>query len=72
MASMPSPVLQLLSSTGRPRRTSFASFTIKSTLAPTKGARSVLLMTSRSERMMPRSRLRGMSSPPAVSITNSQ
>ena len=55
-ASTPSPVLQLVSITGRPRRTSFASSTIRSIFAPTKGARSVLLITSRSDRRMPRPR----------------
>ena len=43
--------------------------TICSTSEPTYGARSVLLITSRSARAIPGPPLRGMSSPPATSIT---
>jgi hypothetical protein len=46
-----------------------ASRSITSRDAPTKGARSILLITSRSERVMPGPPLRGILSPPATSIT---
>src|SRR5262249_44824744 len=50
IASTPSPRRQLVSSTGRLRRTFNASRCIDSRSAPTCGARSTLLMTSRSAR----------------------
>ena len=43
--------------------------TMISRLAPTSGARSVLLMTRRSERVMPGPPLRGILSPAATSMT---
>ena len=58
-----------IAATGRPPRRSDASRTIRSTSEPTKGARSVLLIASRSARAMPGPPLRGMSSPAATSMT---
>ena len=46
-----------------------ASRSITSSEAPTIGARSILLMTSRSERVMPGPPLRGILSPAATSMT---
>src|ERR1019366_7967879 len=54
---------------GRSPRTAAASRAITPRSAPTNAARSVLLMTSRSERVTPGPPLRGTLSPPATSIT---
>ena len=54
---------------GSPPRRAVASRASRSTSEPTNGARSVLLMTSRSARAIPGPPLRGMSSPPATSMT---
>jgi urease accessory protein len=51
------------------KRMRVASSAITSRLAPTSGARSILLMTSRSERVMPGPPLRGILSPAATSMT---
>ena len=58
-----------IAATGSSPRRSLASRTMRSTSEPTKGARSVLLIVSRSARAMPGPPLRGMSSPAATSIT---
>ena len=55
-------------SEGRWGRATATSPRIRSRSAPTCGARSILLTTSRSACSIPRPRLRGMSSPAAVSI----
>src|SRR5215468_3891150 len=52
-ASMPSPVWQLVSNTGRSALTARASHTMRSRSARTYGAKSVLLITSRSQRTTP-------------------
>src|SRR5207249_10924228 len=49
MRSTPSPVLTLVKTKGRPARMRRASRSITPRSAPTYGARSILLMTSRSE-----------------------
>ncbi len=67
--AMPSPVRALVARIGRPSRTARASASMASRSTPTNGARSVLLTTSKSQRSTPGPRLRGMSSPPATSIT---
>jgi len=54
---------------GRSPRIFLASRSITSRLAPTSGARSILLMTRRSERVMPGPPLRGILSPAATSMT---
>ena len=55
--------------TGRPCLTTAASRSITSRLAPTSGARSVLLITSRSDVVTPGPPLRGTLSPPDTSST---
>src|SRR5580704_220568 len=67
--SRPSPVFRLVKTNGRSPRMRLASRSITSRLAPTKGARSILLMTSKSERVMPGPPLRGILSPAATSMT---
>ena len=54
---------------GRSPRAAFESRAMTSRLAPTCGARSILLMTSRSDRVTPGPPLRGILSPPDTSIT---
>src|SRR5919202_2705454 len=67
--STPSPLRRLLKTRGRSPRTRRASRSITSSDAPTCGARSILLMTRRSERMMPGPPFDGILSPAATSIT---
>ena len=69
MLSSPCPVLRLVNTNGRSPRIFFASRSITSSEAPTMGARSILLMTSRSDLVMPGPPLRGILSPAATSIT---
>ena len=59
----------LVKTKGRSPRIFFASRSITSSEAPTIGARSILLMTSRSELVMPGPPLRGILSPAATSMT---
>ena len=59
----------MVASTGRPALTRFASASICSSSTPTWGARSILLTTRRSQRSRPGPFLRGISSPPATSMT---
>ena len=68
-ASTPSPPRIEVKTNGRSPRILRASRSITSSDAPTWGARSVLLMTRRSERVIPGPPLRGILSPPATSIT---
>src|SRR5438477_4388712 len=67
--SMPLPVFKLVNTKGRAPRIFFASRSITSSEAPTCGARSTLLITSRSERVIPGPPLEGILSPAATSIT---
>ena len=67
--SRPWPVFRLVNTNGRSPRIFFASRSITSSEAPTIGARSILLMTSRSLLVMPGPPLRGILSPAATSIT---
>ncbi len=67
--STPSPARTQVKTNGRSPRILRASRSITSSDAPTCGARSVLLMTSRSERVIPGPPLRGILSPPATSMT---
>jgi uncharacterized protein len=67
--SSPWPVFRLLNTNGRSPRIFRASRSITSSEAPTRGARSILLMTSRSLFVMPGPPLRGILSPAATSIT---
>ena len=53
ISSTPSPSLRLVKTKGRKPRMRRASRSMTSRLAPTSGARSILLMTSRSERVIP-------------------
>ncbi len=68
-SATPSPARMLVITKGRGPRMRAASLAITSSEAPTCGARSTLLMTSRSERVMPGPPLRGIFSPPETSIT---
>src|SRR3989442_1565595 len=68
-ASARSPVLRFVKTKGRPPRIRRASRSMTARSAPTWGARSILLMTSRSERVMPGPPLRGIFSPSATSMT---
>jgi glycosyltransferase involved in cell wall biosynthesis len=63
------PLCRLVKHQGRPGRMRSVSACITARLAPTNGARSILLITSRSERVMPGPPLRGILSPAATSIT---
>src|SRR5258705_8317355 len=65
----PSPVLQFVNRNGLLPRIISESCFITSRLAPTWGARSVLLITSMSEYVIPGPFLRGILSPAATSIT---
>ena len=58
-----------VNSTGRPSRTAAASRAMTARRRPTSGARSVLLITSRSEKVTPGPPLRGTLSPPDTSST---
>ena len=69
ISSTPWPVRRLLNTNGRAPRMRLASRSITSSEAPTWGARSILLMTRRSERVMPGPPLDGILSPAATSIT---
>src|SRR6185436_9680683 len=71
MVSRPWPVFRLENTNGRAPRIFFASCAITSSDAPTMGARSILLITSRSDLTMPGPPLRGILSPAATSITYS-
>lgn len=66
ISSTPAPVLRLVKTNGLAPRWDFASRAITSSEAPTCGARSVLLITSRSDRVMPGPPLHGIFSPPAT------
>ena len=68
-ASTPSPARTLVKTKGRSRRILWASRSITSRSAPTRGARSILLITRRSERVMPGPPLRGILSPAETSMT---
>src|SRR5262249_37354084 len=68
-SGMPSPVLQLVNRNGLLPRISRESCFITSRLAPTWGAKSVLLMTRMSECVIPGPLLRGILSPAATSVT---
>src|SRR5207249_10374261 len=68
-AEIPSPVRQLVNRNGLSPRMSFESCAISSRLAPTYGARSILLMTRMSDCVMPGPFLRGILSPAATSMT---
>jgi len=65
----PSPTFRLVNTKGRSPRMRLASRSITSSEAPTMGARSILLITSRSDLVMPGPPLRGILSPAATSIT---
>src|SRR5678815_3159910 len=67
-ASTPSCFLRFVKTYGREPRIMRESRSMTARSAPTKGARSVLLITRRSERVMPGPPLRGILSPPATSI----
>src|SRR5438094_478009 len=69
MRSSPSLFFRLVITTGPSPPIRFASVSIFSSDAPTCGARSILLITSRSERVMPGPPLEGILSPAATSIT---
>src|SRR6202021_2106227 len=66
---IPTPDRELVAMMGRLARTLLASASIGSSLTPTYGARSILFTTSKSHRNSPGPLLRGISSPPATSIT---
>jgi hypothetical protein len=65
----PCPVFMLLKTKGRSPRMRRLSRSITSSEAPTSGARSVLLITSRSDLVIPGPPLRGILSPAATSMT---
>src|SRR5690242_3266379 len=67
--STPLPVFRLVKQNGRCPRIFLASRSMTSSEAPTCGARSTLLITSRSERVMPGPPFDGILSPAATSIT---
>jgi hypothetical protein len=69
IAGTPTPCTTCANTTGPSPRIFAASRAITSRLAPTCGARSVLLITSRSDCVIPGPPLRGTLSPPATSIT---
>src|SRR5215813_4362950 len=69
MVSTPSPARRLLNTKGRVPRMRLASRSMTASEAPTWGARSILLITSRSERVMPGPPLDGILSPAATSMT---
>ena len=66
MVSTPSPARRLLNTKGRVPRMRLASRSMTASEAPTWGARSILLITSRSERVMPGPPLDGILSPAAT------
>src|SRR5215470_4924347 len=68
-SSSPTPLLRFVKTNGRSPRITFASRAMMSRLAPTCGARSILLITRRSERVTPGPPLRGILSPPETSMT---
>src|SRR5262249_52543256 len=63
IGSTPSPARRLLKTKGRAPRMRLASRSITASEAPTCGARSILLITRRSERVMPGPPLDGILSP---------
>src|ERR1041384_8067934 len=67
--STPLPLFKLVNTNGRAPRIFFASRSMTSSEAPTCGARSTLLITKRSERVMPGPPFDGILSPAATSIT---
>ena len=69
ISSTPCPVRRLLNTNGRAPRMRLASRSITSSEAPTWGARSILLITRRSERVMPGPPFEGILSPAATSMT---
>ena len=68
-SAAPTPARRFAITNGLSPRIRRASAAITSRSAPTSGARSILLMTSRSERVMPGPPFRGIFSPPATSMT---
>ena len=69
ISASPRPCFRLVMTNGRPLRIRVASRCITSSEAPTWGARSALLITRISDRVMAGPPLRGISSPAATSIT---
>src|ERR1700759_492812 len=69
MRCSPSLFFRLVMTKGRSPRIRRASVSIFSREAPTCGARSILLMTNRSDRVMPGPPLDGILSPAATSMT---
>jgi|SRR5215510_3312554 hypothetical protein len=69
IGSTPSPLFKFEKTKGRFPRIRSVSASITLRFAPTKGARSILLITRRSERVIPGPPLRGIFSPSATSIT---
>ena len=68
-ATAPSPFFKLVKTKGLSPLIFFASRSITSREAPTCGARSILLITSKSDFVMPGPPLRGILSPAATSMT---
>jgi len=69
MAENPSLVLRFVKTKGFSLLIFLASLAITAKSAPTNGARSILLITKRSDLVMPGPPLRGILSPAATSIT---
>ncbi|MNR43695.1 hypothetical protein D3C85_1623420 [compost metagenome] len=69
ISSRPCPVFWLLKTNGLPLRMRVVSLSIRVSDAPTNGARSILLITSRSDLQIPGPPLRGNLSPAETSIT---
>src|SRR5215831_12564044 len=67
--STPSPLFKFEKTKGRFPRIVSVSASMTPRFAPTRGAKSILLMTRRSDRVMPGPPLRGIFSPSATSIT---
>src|SRR5262249_57866863 len=65
----PCPVFRLVNTNGRSPRILRASRSMTSSEAPTIGAKSILLITSRSDLVIPGPPLRGILSPAATSMT---
>jgi hypothetical protein len=69
IVSTPRPLFKFVKTNGRFARIHTLSASITPRLAPKTGAKSILLITSRSERVIPGPPLRGIFSPSATSIT---
>ena len=67
--SKPTPFFRLVKHQGRSPRMRLVSCSITDKSAPTKGAKSILLITKRSDRVIPGPPFRGILSPAATSIT---